>query len=475
MNKRLLLTALILALATVTDWWALGRPPIATAQTALTAALSRWAVSAPPGDAPVGRLYASGFIEADPVALSAEIPARITRLAVDEGDQVVEGQVLVELDMRLLDAQLAEAEAAVALAEAQLARVEAGLRAEEIAVAEVAVTAAEAQRNAAAQAWQDALALRNTPQTLDLQIAAARAQLATTEPRIARAVALKDAAELMDGLRARQVRQAEDGIDVEIEIPGQTIRKHFEVDPATRQQAWAGWNLATTELWSGWAGLNGAVAARDAAEQQLEDLLALRANPQSLQVEAVQSEAAAIQAGAAIEVAQANLNLARAGATNEQVEVARTAVEQARAARDALRTQRQKYTLRAPIGGLVVERSAHAGEVALPGTTLLTLGRLDPIDLTVYVPAPVVGQIALEQPVAVTVDSFPDERFAGQVVWIADRAEFTPQNIQTRDERVKTVFAVKVRLANPDRKLKPGMPADAWLVAPGTETTEGRS
>ncbi len=112
----------------------------------------------------------------------------------------------------------------------------------------------------------------------------------------------------------------------------------------------------------------------------------------------------------------------------------------------------------------MIEQVAYEGEMALPGTTLLTLADLDAVDLTVYVPEPDVGKVFLEQPVAVSVDSFPDETFLGQVVWISDEAEFTPKNIQTREERVNTVFAIKVRIPNPDHKLKPGMPADAALA-----------
>ncbi|MEJ2559819.1 MAG: efflux RND transporter periplasmic adaptor subunit, partial [Anaerolineae bacterium] len=152
------------------------------------------------------------------------------------------------------------------------------------------------------------------------------------------------------------------------------------------------------------------------------------------------------------------------GASQEQIDVARSGVEQERAALDALQVQRQKYTLRAAINGLVTKQVAHEGEMALPGKTLLTLADLDTVDLTIYVPEISVGDVFLSQHVAVAVDAFPAETFTGQVVWVSNQAEFTPKNIQTEEERVNTVFAVKVRIPNPDHKLKPGMPADAALV-----------
>jgi multidrug resistance efflux pump len=343
--------------------------------------------------------------------------------------------------------------------------VEAGARAEEIAVAQAGVGLAEAQRDAAYQAWQDAILLQDNPQALDLQIAAARSQITVIEHRIQQMAALKDAAELMNNLRGRQAKIAEEGIDYRFSIPGYgSFSGHANFPEGEKRRAWSGWNLAATDVWSAWVNLNQALAARDAAQQHLRDLLALRDKPQQAKVQAAQTKAVYQQAVAAVEVAKANLDIARAGATEEQIEVARTGLEQAHAALDALKVQRQKYTLQAPITGLVIERIAHEGEMALPGTALLTLANLNAVDLTVYVPEPDVGKVFLAQPVEVSVDSFPGETFPGQVVWISDEAEFTPKNIQTKEERVNTVFAVKARIPNLDHKLKPGMPADAVLA-----------
>jgi multidrug resistance efflux pump len=410
-------------------------------------------------------IAASGFIEVRQVEIAPEVSGRLARLMVDEGDQVNEGQVLAEIDADILDAQIHEAMASVAMSEAQLARVEAGARVEDIAVAAAAVTMAEAQQDATYQAWQDAIILRDNPQELDLQIAAARSQIDVTEHRIQQMVALKDAAELMDDLRGRQAKIAEEGVDYRVKIPGVgTFSGHADFPEGEKRQAWAGWNLATTDLWSAWVNLGQATAARDATQQNLRDLLSLRDNPQQARVQVAQAEAAYQQAVVAVEVATANLDVARAGATQEQIEVARTRMEQAQAALDALNVQRQKHSLQAPITGLVVEKIAHEGEIVLTGATLLTLADLSAVDLTVYVPEPDLGKVLLDQSVEVSVDSFPDEVFSGQVVWISDEAEFTPKNIQTKEERVNTVFAVKVRIPNPDYKLKPGMPADAKLL-----------
>ncbi len=90
----------------------------------------------------------------------------------------------------------------------------------------------------------------------------------------------------------------------------------------------------------------------------------------------------------------------------------------------------------------------------------LTLANLSNLTLTVYIPEDRYGEVTLGQTVRVTVDSFPGETFRAVVVHISDRAEFTPRNVQTVEGRKTTVFAIKLRLEDPQGKLKPGMPAD---------------
>jgi multidrug resistance efflux pump len=168
-------------------------------------------------------------------------------------------------------------------------------------------------------------------------------------------------------------------------------------------------------------------------------------------------------ASAAVELAQAQLEGLKIGATQEQIAAAEAHVAVARSALAAHEMQRAKLLLRAPISGLVLERPAHVGEVAMPGVPLLTLADLADLSLTIYVPEDQLGKVQLGQPVTVTVDAYPERAFRGTVAYVSSQAEFTPKNVQTKEERVSMVFAVKVELANPDHALKPGMPADAVL------------
>ena len=120
--------------------------------------------------------------------------------------------------------------------------------------------------------------------------------------------------------------------------------------------------------------------------------------------------------------------------------------------------------VRSPLGGLVLYRHVEPGEIASAGAPLVTVIDPEHLQLTVYVPEDRYGRIQMGQSLPVTVDSFPGETFQGTVTHIADKAEFTPRNVQTTDNRKTTVFAVRLDLQPSGGKLKPGMPADVHFA-----------
>jgi RND family efflux transporter MFP subunit len=133
----------------------------------------------------------------------------------------------------------------------------------------------------------------------------------------------------------------------------------------------------------------------------------------------------------------------------------------AEAALETARIQFDCATIRAPLAGVVLVKAIEKGELATIGSPIATIGDLDKVKLTVYLSEKDVGRVKLGEAVPVSVDSFPDEKFMGKVIYLSDQAEFTPKAIQTRDERTTLVYGVKIEIPNPELKLKPGMPADA--------------
>jgi HlyD family secretion protein len=153
-------------------------------------------------------------------------------------------------------------------------------------------------------------------------------------------------------------------------------------------------------------------------------------------------------------------------------------IEIVRAERDALARQRAQaeaqlaeqrshvadFAVRSPIDGRVLTRTVERGERVEAGTPLFTLIDLDRLYVKIYVPEPSIGKVALGQEARVSVDAYPGRAFPARVSRVSQEAEFTPKNVETREERVKLVFAVEVALGeNPGGVLKPGMPADAVI------------
>jgi len=159
--------------------------------------------------------------------------------------------------------------------------------------------------------------------------------------------------------------------------------------------------------------------------------------------------------------AQQQYNKALRGARAEELEMAEAGQAQAEAALALLEKKIADCEVVAPRAGILVHRLVEPGEVSGPGGTLFVIQDLQTVRLTVFVPEGDIGRVRLGDTVSVYLDSHPDDPFPGTVTRIREQAEFTPKNVQTKDERVKLVFGVEVEMANPEGYLKPGLPADA--------------
>lgn len=121
--------------------------------------------------------------------------------------------------------------------------------------------------------------------------------------------------------------------------------------------------------------------------------------------------------------------------------------------------------LKTPIDGVILSKNAEEGEMLSPGMSVVTVGNTKNPYIKIYIAETELGKVKLHQKAYISVDSFPKKKFEGKVVNIASQAEFTPKNIQTKDERTRLVYAVKINVVNQNDELKPGMPADAVIDA----------
>lgn len=238
--------------------------------------------------------------------------------------------------------------------------------------------------------------------------------------------------------------------------------------------------LSVDAAMAGVAGAEAAVATTEATERQAQlDAERLRTLAASETTSIQQSEHAQLALDAAVnkskaareavvqsrkQLAQAELGGDRIRVKEAELKALRAQLRQAQATLAEAKSVLADLTIKAPVSGLVATRMREPGEVISAGAPLLELVDLDKLYLKVYVPEAQIGKLRLGLPAQIYTDAFPDRPYEATVQYISARAEFTPKEVQTPDERVKLVYAVELYLkSNPDHRLTPGLPADAVI------------
>jgi multidrug resistance efflux pump len=396
--------------------------------------------------AAVDTLVGSGSIEGETIAITAELGGRIMDIGVREGDYVAAGQVLITLDQADLLAQQQQLQTAVALTKANLELVSAPPRPEDVTMAQAQVAQAETAGEGARLTWLQINSVLSNPHELEAKINQGQARIAQAESNL------------------EQARVNLKRTEIKAEAAGRNQSSTIALAEA---------DAAQKQFQAAQIGVNMAQVAVDGAKQQVAHLLRLRDQPLQLIAQANAAEATYQQTQAGVQAAQANLAVVLSGATPEDITIARAQVAEAETALRLIQVQLDKQTLTAPRAGLVSKRLVEPGELAAPGKKLLELSDIETVDLVVYIPETHIGQVKTGHPARVYVDAFPRDPFEGVVTYIAHQAEFTPRNVQTQEERVNLVFAVKITLNNADHRLKPGMPADAEILT-GVEPQPAR-
>jgi HlyD family secretion protein len=156
-------------------------------------------------------------------------------------------------------------------------------------------------------------------------------------------------------------------------------------------------------------------------------------------------------------------NLTKIEAVRQDIEVSSAQINSINASLNQASIQLAYTQLKSPIDGIITSRNIEPGETVNSGREVITVSDLSRVDLKIFVDETEIGKVIPGQKVDVKVDTFPGKIYTGVVSFISPEGEFTPKIIQTKKERVKLVYLVKVSIANPNFELKSGMPADAWL------------
>lgn len=215
------------------------------------------------------------------------------------------------------------------------------------------------------------------------------------------------------------------------------------------------------------AGTEGAVSRAANSQRDLERAQTLFDAGVISRQDYESTRTAAEVAGSQLRQVQEQLELVRKGPREEEVAAQRARLAQAEAAVAEIDAALEDATVRAPFEGIVTVQHREAGEIASPGLPAITLLDHQERWVRIYVPENRLAAVRLGTPAMVTTDTYAGKEYRGTVSFIASEAEFTPKTVQTQEERVKLVYAAKVRITDdPSFDLKPGMPADVRLEVP---------
>ncbi len=409
-------------------------------------------------------ITASGTLSAVEVSISPEVGGRVIDVHVEEGDAVEAGDLLFQLDDEIIQAQHAQAQAAVDAASATITASKAQLlyAQRQHTLALQGARAQDAQSRF--ESWNISTPENFQPSWYfqrDESIIAAEAEVEASQK------ALSD--EQLNLSQEIQKISNQDFIAAEKRLAQAQVA--FTSAQATLEQA----KLANNNILT-----DAAQDVFDLAESDLRD-----ARLQYNQMLTTTAAESVLEARARVAIARARHDNARdalsslqTGDESNQVSVAEAGVKQAEAALDQaeanlnqaqaalalVNLQLDRTSIKAPIEGIVLARNLEVGELIGAGGIVMSLGEITQLDLTVFVPENLYGQVSLGQKVEIETNSFPDEIFLGTVSRIANQAEFTPRNVQTADSRATTVYAIKINVPNSNSRLKPGMPVDVTFV-----------
>jgi HlyD family secretion protein len=405
-NPRRIIVPIVLVLAVIAGvWYFLVRPAGSLA--------AAWDSLVNPSSSSSGALTASGTVETTIISIAPEAPGKILEVDVQESDVVKAGDVLFHLDDSILKIQRTIAATNLEMAKMALQQLTSPAA---LAVAQQSVA-------------QDQQNLDNAQASLNNQL-----YYTTNKDAIQNAQANLTLAN--NNLSNAQDAYANVGGD-----PNTDANKAYAYQKLYTAQLAYNSALYNYNWWRG-----------KPNQEQIDLKTALLALAKAKLAED-QTLVAVLSGGSPIPDSAT-------GAGIVQLRQAQFNIQTAQANLDLLDAQIGKMTVKSPVDGVVITRNAEPGSVVNAGAALLTLGRLDELTITVYVPEDRLGEVMVGQTANVTVDSFPGVVFKATVSNISDQAEFTPRNVQTVSGRKNTVFAVKLNLNDTSKKLKPGMPAD---------------
>ncbi|MEW6087026.1 MAG: efflux RND transporter periplasmic adaptor subunit [bacterium] len=427
-----------------------------------------------------GAISASGNVEITEVNLGFKSAGRIAELFAEEGQNVNKGDKLARLDNAESAAIVLQNKALLNEAMVRLEELKAGARPQEIEQAKLNMESAEAALSES-KARLEELKAGARPQ----EIEQAKLNMESAEAGLSEAKAKLD--ELRTGARPQEIEQAKLNLDSagsEFEKAKKdyeraevlykngavslsqfdAVKNVYDTRAAQYKNAKEKFSLikegARQEEIKAYE--QRFEQAKKALENAREKYSLVKEGARKETIEAAEHRVE--QARKSFENAKEKYSLVKEGARKEEVRAAQYRVEQAKAVLSVSEERLKDTILYTPITGVILKKYVEVGETAGSGGSVYTVGDLMNANVKIYVKETKLGLVKLGQKAKVTTDSYPGKEYEGVVTNISSEAEFTPKNIQTKEERIKLVFGVKVSVKNIDNELKPGMPADVKII-----------
>ena len=359
----------------------------------------------------------SGTIESTQIDANSEVAGKVVSVLKNEGEVVKKGEVLANIDTQNQKLSVRQQQAAVKLKQAKLDELKAGNRDEQIKQAMASADAAKAKL--------DELLAGSRPEQIK------QAEASVQSARIAVETAQKNLSYIED--KFNNIK---------------SLHEKGSVSDSELQDA-------QNKLDNGRQQLLAAKSQQDAAKAQL-DLLNSGATDQSIQA-----------AKANYEQALAQLELLKKGATYQAIQAAQADLEGSQALLDQAKLNLERCSIKAPVDGTYILKNVNIGDMVNVGSSIGTISDLGDLWLKVYIPQRNIGAVKLNQEVELKSISLSGETIKGKIIFISDKAEFTPKNTETSEAKENTVFMIKIKVMNNIEKLKPGMSLDAFLPSGG--------
>jgi HlyD family secretion protein len=342
----------------------------------------------------------SGFVEADDIHVGSKVGGRVLKVVAKEGETVKEGETLVLLEPRELDASLAEAQATFRQLQAKHALLTSGFRQEEIEQADAAAKQAQAELDQ----------LISGPRQQEIDQTTADWVAAKAQAENARKFSKR-----MEDLSHRQL----------------IAKQEYDDSRAKADEA---------EL-------------RMKAARERYDLVLAGTRKEEIE-----------RARQRVLETNARLRQLRRGHRKEEIAQAKSGMEAARARVEVIGAQLHETVITAPVDALVETLELERGDLVAAGKPVVTLLRTGSLWVRAYLPEARLRLVRPGLKVKVLVDSFPDKDFPGVIRRIHRQGEMTPPDPQAREERLSQVFQTEVVIDDPDHDLRPGMNANVTIT-----------